>query len=419
VPAHHLPDPGQLPGVPVQSWHASHVQYNDGACDGFVRSVELVRPDGSDRDRPMGYWTAADLPFYAGLARTFTLADHWFGSCLGPTLPNRRFLLAGTANGLIDNLVVNLVDYPATGTVLDLLTRHGIDWVNYYPGSRAGSFAARLLGRSGLRVGRQLLRALGRVVPPLLDLFSGKIQFTTNVFPTGLATSITHLRGIDRYFEDAAAGTLPPVSIVDPDFHRFSEENPQDIRYGESFAADVIAAAMHGPAWRDTLLIWLYDEHGGYYDHVPPPSAPQPDGVLGHNRLRLPRWAEPLLRPILGARVDQLRDMDQGDRHYDRLGFRVPAVVVSPYARPGAVVSTDFDHTSVIRLIAEKWNLPPLTHRDAAAASPLELLDLTGDPAFAQPPSLPEPALGSGAWRSAPLPDPATGSSPRPAAVNR
>ena len=81
----------------------------------------------------MGYWTERDLPFYYGLARTFPLADHWFSSCLGPTFPNRRFLIAGTAHGLIDDSPCNLLDYPAAGTVFDLLTEHGISWANYHP----------------------------------------------------------------------------------------------------------------------------------------------------------------------------------------------------------------------------------------------------------------------------------------------
>jgi Phosphoesterase family len=80
----------------------------------------------------MGYWTKDDLPFYCGLARTFPLADRWFSSCLGPTFPNRRFLISGTAHGLMDDLPWDVVDYPEAGTIFDVLTGHGIDWVNYH-----------------------------------------------------------------------------------------------------------------------------------------------------------------------------------------------------------------------------------------------------------------------------------------------
>ena len=88
----------------------------------------------------------------------------------------------------------------------------------------------------------------------------------------------------------------------------------------------------------------------------------------------------------------------QGPRRYDRYGFRVPAVIVSPYARPGYVCSEIFDHTSVLRLVEEKWNLPALTARDATARAPLDALDLAGAPAFLEPPVLPEPSLRWGAW---------------------
>jgi phospholipase C len=90
--------------------------------------------------------------------------------------------------------------------------------------------------------------------------------------------------------------------------------------------------------------------------------------------------------------------LDAGLNRYDTYGFRVPAVIVSPYARPDCVISEVFDHTSVLKLVEEKWNLPPLTRRDAAAISPLSALDLSGPPAFLIPPDLPRPALAWGSW---------------------
>jgi len=119
----------------------------------------------------------------------------------------------------------------------------------------------------------------------------GNKSFTADLYPLGLVRFVRHLRTTQRFFADAAAGTLPAVSIVDPDFGAYSEENPQDIGYGESFAAAVVNACMNGPAWESTLLLWIYDEHGGYYDHVPPPAAVAPDDVPAHNwQLSLPSW---------------------------------------------------------------------------------------------------------------------------------
>src|SRR5215469_307644 len=134
VGAHHFGSTGQVAHVPTQSWHASHLQWDKGRCDGFVCSVErtVSRATAADAKVPMGYWTERDLPFYYGLARTFPLADRWFSPCLGPTFPNRRFLIAGTAHGLIDDLPFGMVGYPAGGTVFDLLSAHSISWANYH-----------------------------------------------------------------------------------------------------------------------------------------------------------------------------------------------------------------------------------------------------------------------------------------------
>ena len=117
-----------------------------------------------------------------------------------------------------------------------------------------------------------------------------------------------------------------------------------------------------------TLLVWVYDEHGGYYDHVPPPEAVEPDESL-------PRHGGPW--------------------RFDRYGFRVPAVIVSPYARPNFVSHVVRDHTSILKLVETKWNLPPLTRRDQQADDLLDSLDLSSPPAFGTPPRLPEPARGA------------------------
>jgi len=101
VAAWHLPTTAQVTGNPTQTWHASHLSADGVTCGGFATSVWQTVP-GADPAIPMGYWTGADLPFYHGLARAFPVADRWFCSCLGPTFPNRRFLISGTANGLID-----------------------------------------------------------------------------------------------------------------------------------------------------------------------------------------------------------------------------------------------------------------------------------------------------------------------------
>jgi phospholipase C len=213
------------------------------------------------------------------------------------------------------------------------------------------------------------------------------------VDPLGLGRGLRHLTPVGRFFEDARAGRLPSVSIVDPDFQSTSEENPQDVRVGEGFAAAVINAVMQGPGWPRTLLVWLYDEHGGYHDHVPPPAAAEPDEVRPRSLLDSGGRVRWILQHL--GDWTKLKAADSGSGRFDRLGFRVPAVVVSPYAKPGYVSSVVYDHTSVLKLIETRWNLPPLTARDAAAADMTDMLDFSRA-AFLQPPTLAAPAVP---WR--------------------
>jgi phospholipase C len=319
VHAFHMPTPCQLTGRPSQTWNASHEQYDNGRNDGFV--VSASGPVA------MGYFDANDMPFTYDLARTFPVADRWFCSVLAQTFPNRRYLLAGTSLGLVDDSL--LFELPATGTILDQLNRHGISWLDYSSG----------------------LPGIG-VWPALVE-------------NPAISERIV---GISHFYRHCATGTLPSCSFVDPNFSTSSEEDPQDIQFGDDFLSGVVKAVMSGPKWPKTLLVWTYDEHGGYYDHVPPPPAPVPDAV----------------RPKL-AKTD-------APGSFDRLGFRVPAGVVSPYAKASYVSHTVYDHTSILKLIETKWNLPALTHRDAAAASPLGMVDFDRPPAFICPPALSSPA---------------------------
>jgi phospholipase C len=142
-----------------------------GENDGFVTSAQAALADAAGKAAHtdigvdpvaagMGYWAEADLPFYYGLARTFPLADHWFGSCL-VHFPNRRFLIAGTAHGLIDDSPYDLLDYPPAGTIFDMLTRYGISWVNYHPVA-SGETRTKRYARHKLKMTK---RRLGRALP--------------------------------------------------------------------------------------------------------------------------------------------------------------------------------------------------------------------------------------------------------------
>ena len=326
-----------------QSWNATHEQIDEGRMDGFVRSVGAAQP--------MGYWTADVLPFIYSFARTFCLANRWFCSAPCQTYPNRRFLMAGTAYGNISTDTESLKDPPPpNGTIWDRLHAYGVSWKNYFT-----------------------------------DLPStGIIPSTIEKYPANIAP-------IAQFYADCAAGTLPSVSLVDPEFGVAGivgsslaslpllaplaeklettggdEENPQDMSYGEYWAYQTVRAVLESPAWPRTLLVYTYDEHGGYYDHVAPPAAIAPDSIP----------------PRLGP-----EDAPGG---YDIYGPRVPAIVASPYSKANAVTNVVHDHTSVLATVEAKWNLPRLTYRDANAKTVMDFLDVA-TAAFMEPPALAEP----------------------------
>jgi phospholipase C len=169
-----------------------------------------------------------------------------------------------------------------------------------------------------------------------------------------------------QLFQDKRSRSQSPAPVKDKVFQAKatgSNEEGDDVKIGQAFVARVVRAVTSSPEWKSTLLIWLYDEHGGFYDHVPSPRAPAPDAI----------------RPVLNP----------GDEPggYDQYGIRVPAVVVSAYAKPHAVTNVLHDHTSILREIERTWNLPALTYRDANANDLRDFLDLR-HPALQTPPAL-------------------------------
>jgi phospholipase C len=264
--------------------------------DGVVRSSRGGR-------ETMGYYAPEVLPFAYSLASQFTIGDRCFCSVPGPTYPNRRFLMAGTAYGCTVTAFETLLDPPRPhGTIFDVLSAHNINWCDYF---------------SDLPM--------------------------TSVIPSIILKHADHHAPIAKFFHDCQAGTLPAISFVDPrigvlsdigaplkslpgvvrdmlgvlgaDFEGAdqaeTEEDPQDMYWGEAWAATLIQAVLDSQTWQRTLLIYVYDEHGGYYDHVSPPAAIAPDAI------------PPKLQP----------SDPQGT--YNVYGPRVPAVVVSPYSAAG------------------------------------------------------------------------------------
>jgi phospholipase C len=322
VRAHHLSLPVNPSLHLSQTWDDSHREWHGGAMDGFVTTTSSADP--------MGYFDGTDLPWYYGFARTYGIGDRYFSSCLARTFPNRRFLQAATAAGLVGNTIPNLFAHPpAGGLIWDTLDAYGISWANYF------------------------------VEVPELALW-----------PRSLLRWHDHVHGSTDFHDDCRSGRLPAVSLITPEIAVASEGEFEDNQVGEAFTASVFEAATAGPQWQRMLFIIVWDEGGGFYDHVPPPAAVPPDDIP----------------PAITVPPDE-------PGGYDRYGFRVPCLAASPYAKPGHVSSTVYDHTSVLATIELKWNLPALTRRDAAAAALTDFIDLDAPPPFATPAPLPRPVI--------------------------
>jgi phospholipase C len=275
---------------------------------GFVLDFTTYYPESTAADRRalMGYYPLDFLPALHRLARDFTICDRWFASVPGPTWPNRFFALSGTSLGRVampENVEhLNLHVYNQT-TVFDRLNEAAVSWKVYY---------------------HDIPQSL--VLAHQLDAVNA-----ARYFP------------VDDFFRDArgSAGDFPQFCFIEPRYNGTDQNDdhpPHDVMRAQKLIADVYNAVRgNAELWSSALLVIVYDEHGGFYDHVPPPAAVPPD-----------------------EHAEEYR--------FDRLGVRVPALLISPWVER-AVVQTVFDHTSLLKYLSEKWALGPLGNRVKVAAS--------------------------------------------------
>ena len=282
---------------PDHSYEGGRIQFNGGACDGWLRS-------GTNDEYAIGYYTEPDLPFFAGATRHWTVCDRFFSATMGPTFPNRFYLHCAQTDRM-----TNSFDLSTLPTIWDRLARDRVSAQYYFSDV------------------------------PFLALWGAKYVSTA--------------RHISSFFEACRSGRLPEVSFVEPRFIEESsgisnDDHPHaDVRDGQVFQNLIYSAVTDGPMWRNTMIVFLYDEWGGFFDHVPPTSAPT-------------------------SSIDRAAGNRDGLR-----GFRVPAMIVAPFARRGYVAHTVFDHASVLRFIEWRWRLDPLTDRDATANNLAEELDFS------------------------------------------
>ncbi|MGO8995425.1 MAG: phospholipase C [Polyangiaceae bacterium] len=305
------------------SWENQHNDWDNGKNDNFVITNN---PDG---ERTFFYEDDTVIPFYYALASTFSVGDRYFCSVLSSTWPNRYFLMAATSFGIGDNSACTLdtVANPAP-QIFNLLVAGGHTWKDYTDG-------------------------------PHMEEFFPNFGFNP--------TTIAHYGTADcTLFADIQKGTLPDVSFMMGDeVTETSDEGPSDLPgIGGQVVEAIIRALWASSSWADTAVFITYDENGGIADHVPPAPACEPDGYPPHDGSG---------NSLPGA--------------FNTTGFRVPFIVVSPYAKAHFASHTVHDHTSITRFIEAKFGLPALTARDANATPPFEMFDFQNPP-FMTPPTI-------------------------------
>ncbi len=296
---------------PDHTWQGMVTHYNDGKCDGWLKTQT------TGDTFPIGYYEEAQLPILGALARNYSLFAAYHCSLMGPTWPNRFYQLSAATDVDASGL------FPAQG------------------GKRPSNLDLAIFDR--LR-DANLTSGYFTWGEPMTELYASKKY-----------DDITHPK--DEFFAAAAKGTLPNVTFIDPDYTTRSEYlgtsndmHPHgNLQAGDSYIGQVYNALSKSPQWERMVFVLNFDENGGFYDHVAPPT------VIDNN-----------VNPNPGPHPD-----------YKRLGFRVPAVAMGPYAPQKIEQAGPYEHCSILRMIEWRWGLAPMTARDANAKNLAEALDFT------------------------------------------
>jgi phospholipase C len=273
----------------------SQIENNCGGfAANFARAYSQSTP--ADRAQIMAYFPKGSLPVMHTLAENFMICDHWFSSLPGPTWPNRFFVHSGTCKGHIkmpQGLYMQNEHCYDQNTIYDELDKKGITWSIYHHGMPHTLLFAHLWIR-----------------PDHFHRMAGFFDVA---------------RGPEEQF--------PQYVFIEPSYGGTDENDqhpPTDIRKGEYLIAQVYnALRANENVWNSTLFVLLYDEHGGFYDHVLPPATIPPDNAVS-------------------------------EYAFNQYGVRVPALLISPWVKKG-FLSTVFDHTSLLKVLIQKWGLRPDT----------------------------------------------------------
>ena len=352
------------------SWNESHVDFNNGApasqnpkMDGFVHMAGSFARDqnpmyfDTDGQRAIGYYDGNDLNYYYFMASNFGTSDRWYAPVMSRTQINRMYLIAATSQGHIRPLQDTNSPQLNAKTIFQLLQEHGITWKIYvHPDGRTNCTTTDcLLSMSYINEFK----------------YEGVVrsQFPQNIAP------------ISQYFTDLQNGTLPQVALIEPASNAGLDEHPTEtngpggvnIQLGAKYVSSLINALMSSSSWSSSVFILTYDEHGGLFDHVPPASAKNPDGI-----------------PPMVVFPDVCSSSPTtGTCNFQTTAFRVPLIVISPFSKKNFVDHTPADYTAWLKLVETRFGLPPLTARDAAQPDMTEFFDFTNAP-WMTPPTPPK-----------------------------
>jgi phospholipase C len=295
-------------------------QLHGGSMDGFVAAYRVGR-GLAGLPNPLGYYDNRDIPYLWNLADRNVLFDRFFSSARGGSAWNHMFAISATPGNPSANALPP-AGYPDTTTIFDRLEGAGVPWRFYVKDyDPTNTIDNPVVGERASQLLQVPLLAMPRVVN------SPRLR--------------SHIVDMQEFYRDAQRGRLPAVSYIAPG--GLSEHPPAKLITGQTFVRSIVNELMRGPEWSSTAFVLTYDSWGGWYDHVLPPEV---------------------------------------DRY--GYGFRVPALLVSPYAKRGAIDHTTLDFTSILRFIEDNWGLAPLAGRDSHAQSIATAFD------FSAPPRLPE-----------------------------
>jgi phospholipase C len=339
--------------------------------NGFVHTAGGLASFDGDPDtkgvRSMGFYTGADLNSPYFFATQFATSDRWYTPAPMQTEAVRLYSMAATSQGLVHppsqtNAVLNAT------TIFQLLDKAGISWKIY-------------------SVNRQS---------------NGLLITTLRNFQPYVFSVEDHIVPIDQFFADMQAGSLPSFSYIEPGFLSGTDEHPgktNNITAGAAFMNKILTSLISSPSWKDSIFIESFDEGGGLFDHVSPMIDGQPiqelhasltGQAVGPGNYSSDANVQHVPNP---DGIQPGRDLGPNDpappaADFTRTGFRVPLIIVSPFAKPHYVSHTPMDYTAVLKFVEERFNLPNLNKRDAAQADMSEFFDFVNAPNM-NPPSAP------------------------------